>query len=108
MDLTHVTASVVGGQQYPRPGHSDIYHGRTRHEGVFRGSCLNNHQTSRIKVKQKQKNLFTEELQDIALQSKVSLISRKKIPEECNKGKFGFCHRGLKFKLTPRLRKETI
>ena len=30
MDLTHVTASVVGGQQYSRPGHSDIYHGRTR------------------------------------------------------------------------------
>ena len=30
MDLTHVTASVVGGEQYSRPGHSDIYHGRTR------------------------------------------------------------------------------
>ena len=46
-------------------------------EGVFRGSCLNDHQGSRIKVKLKQKNLFSEELQDIALQSKVSLISRK-------------------------------
>ena len=58
-------------------------------EGARRGSFLNSHQSSRVKVKLKQKNLFTEELQDIALQSKVSLISRKKIPEECNKGKFG-------------------
>ena len=33
MDLTHVTASVVGGQQYSRPGNSDIYHGRTRQRG---------------------------------------------------------------------------
>ena len=59
MDLTHVTASVVGGQQYPRPGHSNIYHGRTSREGVFRGSCLNNHQGSYIKVKLKRKNLLT-------------------------------------------------
>ena len=36
MDLTHVTASVVGGQQYPRPGHSDIYHGQTRQRGCVR------------------------------------------------------------------------
>ena len=33
MDLTHVTASVVGGQQYSRSGNSDIYHGRTRQRG---------------------------------------------------------------------------
>ena len=26
MDLTHVTASGVVGQQYSRPGHSDMYH----------------------------------------------------------------------------------
>ena len=58
-------------------------------EGARRESFLNSHQSSRVKVKLKQKNLFTEELQDIALQSKVSLISRKKIPEECTKGKFG-------------------
>ena len=25
MDLTHVTASVVGGQQYSRPEHTDIH-----------------------------------------------------------------------------------
>ena len=50
MAPTHVTASVVGRQQYSRPGHSDIYHGRARQlkEGVFRESCLNNHQNSRI------------------------------------------------------------
>ena len=30
VDLTHVTASVVGGQRYSRPGDSDIYQGRTR------------------------------------------------------------------------------
>ena len=58
-------------------------------EGVFGGSFLNNYQSSRVKVKLKQKNLFAKELQDIALQSKVSLISSKKIPEEWNKGKFG-------------------
>ena len=49
MDLTLKTASVVVGQQYSRPGHSAIYHGRkTDWEGVFRGSGLNNHQNSRM------------------------------------------------------------
>ena len=44
MDLTHVKGSVVGGQQYPRPGHR------------------------------------------ASVQSLTNL--KKKIPEECNKGKF--------------------
>ena len=35
LEPTHVTASVVGGQQYSRPGHSDIYHGRARQRGCF-------------------------------------------------------------------------
>ena len=34
MDLTNVTASVVGLQQYSRPGHSDIYMYHGRREGV--------------------------------------------------------------------------
>ena len=35
MDLTHVTALEVGGQQYSRAGQPDIYHGRTRQRGCF-------------------------------------------------------------------------
>ena len=72
-----MTASVVAGQQYSRPGHSDAYVMAERdREGVFRGGCLNNHQSSRVNVKLKY--LFQlQGLQDIALQSKGSLISRK-------------------------------
>ena len=45
----HVTASLVASQQYSRPGHSDIYHGRTRQRGCsIWGSCLNNLQNSRL------------------------------------------------------------
>ena len=35
MERTHVTISVVGGQQYSRPGHSGIYLRRTRQRGCF-------------------------------------------------------------------------
>ena len=46
MDLTHVTASVVGGQQ-GQDSQTYIMAERDK-EGVFRESCLNNHQNSRI------------------------------------------------------------
>ena len=93
MDLTHVTASVVGGQQYSRPGDSDIYHGRTRQRGCVprklpqQPSAEQSH-----KCYAKPKVLIpTEELQDICRASVQRLTNLKKniIPEGCTQGKFG-------------------
>ena len=83
MDLTHVTASVVGGQQYSRPGHS------CRHiswPNETERVCSNEATLttiSRINIKLKQK---------YALWSKGSLkkynLHKNIIPEECTQGKF--------------------
>ena len=41
-------ASVVGGQQYSRQDTKTYIMAERDIEGVFRGSCLNKHQSSRI------------------------------------------------------------
>ena len=59
MDLTDVTAAVVLSQQYSRPGHSDIFRGRTRQRGCsFRGSYPTTIRTVAKTVKLKKKYLF--------------------------------------------------
>ena len=83
MDLTNVIASVVGLQQYSRPGHSDIYHDRTRQRGCRLFGLLSYG-----------KSIYSNGgLKDIVLQSKVLLgpslnLKKNIIPEGCTLGKF--------------------
>ena len=70
-----MTASVVGGQQYSRPGHSDPYiMAELNREGVFRGSCLNNHLSSRV-------NVFIPTVGTTALVQRLTNVKKNIIPE---------------------------
>ena len=78
MDLTNVTASVVGLQQYSRPGHSDIYMYHGRREGVaqtvrYNRSIYSNGGTAGHSAPAK----------------RLTNLKKNIIPERCTLGKFG-------------------